>query len=234
MIVKFCDRSHNPFVSETSIQLGTLYYYSSTDNDFIRDRDEGEINRTFHPPRPAVYTGNDIARMTGLPISGTGTIRFAGRAVKTTHPLPNAYVFCTSRLLEPTLEHAALFGYNSWYVIRDASGLCNAVAREVRRQVAPDSDILAFHGEVSYQEVKEVVYSDISDFFRSHHVIDPGAYLLKRQRSRQDGLKVYAREQEYRFVFLPVGEDRRPIPLAKDRICLDASCISQFIEEGAV
>ncbi len=234
LIVKFCSRLHNPLVSETSIQLCTLHYYKSTDNGFIRDVDEGVMSRTFHPPTPAVFTGNDIARMTGHPISGTGTIRFAGRAVKTTNPVPNAYVFCTSRLDEPTSEHADLFGYNSWYVIKNACLLCDAMAHEIRRQVAPGSAILAFHGEVSYQEDKEVVYSALSDFFQSHHVIDPRFYLLKRQTSREDDLKLYAKEQEYRFVFLPVGKDMRPIPLTKDRIYLESNCILDIIEKGAV
>ena len=234
LIVKFCSRSHNPLLSETRIQLCTLYYYKSTDNDFIRDVDEGLISRTFHPPTPAVFTGNDIGGMTGLSISGTGTIRLAGRAVKTTNPIPNAYVFCTSRLDEPTPEHAASFGYDSWYVIKDASLLCDAMAQEIRRQVAPESDILAFHGEVSYQEEKEVVYSALSDFFRSHSVIDPRFYLLKRQTSQQNDLKLYAKEQEYRFVFLPVGKGGRPMPLANDRIYLESRCIVDIIAKGAV
>ena len=234
LIVKFCSRSHNPLLSETKIQLCTVYYYKSTDNDFIRDVDEGLISRTFHPPTPVVFTGNDIGRMTGLSISGTGTIRVAGRAVKTTNPIANAYVFCTSRLDEPTPEHAASFGYDSWYVIKDASLLCDAMAQEVRRQVAPESDILAFHGEVSYQEEKAVVYSALSDFFRSHSIIHPRFYLLKRETSRQNDLRLYAKEQEYRFVFLPVGKGGRPMPLTKERIYLESSCILDIIAKGAV
>jgi len=234
MIIKFCSRLHNPFLSETTIQLCTLYHYKSTDKDFIRDVDEGVVSRTFHPPTPAVFTGNDIGKMTGLSISGSGTIRFAGRAVKTTNPIPNAYVFCTSRLVQPTPEHAASLGYNSWYEIEDANQLCDTMAYEIRRQVAPGLDILAFHGEVSYQEDKEVAYSALSDFFRSHRVIEPRLYLLKREASRQNPLKLYAKEQEYRFVFLPVEKDRRPIPLNKDRIYLESSCIMEFIEDGTI
>ncbi len=234
MIVKFCSRSHNPFLSETTIQLGTLYYYKSTDNNFIRDIDEGMVNRTFHPPTPTVFTGKDIGKMTGLSISGSGTIRFAGRAVKTTNPIPNAYIFCTSRLGQPTLEHATCLGYNSWYVIKETSKLCNAMAYAIRRQVAPGSDILAFHGEVSYQENKEVIYSALSKFFQSHHVIEPWLYLLKREASRQNPIKLFAKEQEYRFVFLPIAKDRTPIPLNKDRIHLESSCIMEIIEEGAI
>ena len=192
------------------------------------------MSRTFHPPTPAVFTGNDIGRMTGLSISGTGTIRLAGRAIKTTNPIPDAYVFCTSRLHEPTPERAAYLGYNSWYVIKDVCQFCDAMAHEVRQQVAPGSDILAFHGEVSYQEDKEIVYSALSDFSRSHRIIDPRLYFLKRQTSRQSEIKLYAKEQEYRFVFLPVGKDRKPIPLTNDRIYLESSCFLDIIERGAV
>ena len=223
-IVKFCNRSHNPFISETRIQLCSLYYYKSTDNDFTRDAEEGLISRTLHPPTPVVLTGNDIGRMTGLSISGTGTIRLAGRAVRTTNPIPNAYVFCTSSLDKPTPEHAASFGYDSWYVIRDANLLCEAMAQEVKRQIAPESVISAFHGKVLYLEEKEVVHSAPSDFFLSHSHIDRRFYLLKRT--------LYAKQQEYRFVFLPVGKGGRPTPLTKELIYLESSCFRDIIARG--
>lgn len=223
-IVKFCSRSHNPFLTETKIQLCSLYYYKSADNDFIRDAEEGMISRTLHPPTPVVLTGDDVGRMTGLSISGTGTIRVAGRAVKTTNPIPNAYVFCTSRLDKPAPEHAASFGYDSWYVIRDANLLCEAMAQEIKRQVAPESTISRFHGKVLYLEEKEIVHLTPSDFFVSHSRIERRFYLLKRQ--------LYAKEQEYRFVFLPVGKNGRPMQLTKERIYLESSCIRDIIAKG--
>ncbi len=229
-VVKFCNKSHNPLFSECMIQICTVYYYKSTDNDFIRDVDEGLISRVFHPPTPAVFTGNDVGRMTGLPITGTGIIRVAGRAIRTTRHIPNAYVFCMSHLDAPTLEHAAFFGYDSWYIIKDAGAFCALVAHEIMRQLAAP-DIIAFHGEVSYQENKEVTYSALSDYFRGHHIIDPRFYLMKRERPRENVLKMYALEREYRFVFIPVGKDRRLIPLKKDKIYLESECILSSIAD---
>src|SRR6266542_1897190 len=124
MIVKFCKKIHNPFESETEIQLCTLSYYKSTDNDFIRDVDEGRISRTYHPSKPTAYTGDEIGKIFGSSISGAGTIRFAGRAVKTTNPIPNAYLFCTSQLHHPTLDHAASLGYDSFYAVKDPKQFC--------------------------------------------------------------------------------------------------------------
>lgn len=234
MIIKFCSRLHNPFLSKTTIQLGTLYYYKSIDKDFIRDIDEGVVSRTFHPKPPVVFTGNEIGRLTGLSISGSGTIRFVGRAVKTTASIPNAYIFCTSQLTKPTPEYATSLGYDSWYVIKDANQLCNAMAYEIRQQVSPELDMSAFHGKVSYQENKEIVYSALSDFSLSHHIVEPQMYLLERQTSRQNPLKLYSVEQEYRFVFPLLGKDRKLISLPKKVIYLDSSVIMEFIEERAV
>ena len=71
-IVKFCSRTYNPVHSDTAIQLCSLYYYKTVDNDFILDPDEGETSRTFHPQTPTVVTGDEIGRMTGASIRGSG------------------------------------------------------------------------------------------------------------------------------------------------------------------
>ncbi|NQU20888.1 MAG: hypothetical protein HQ567_06360 [Candidatus Nealsonbacteria bacterium] len=229
-VVKFCSRSHNPVISRTKVQVCSVYYYRSTDNDFIRDIEEGEISRAYHPPSPAAYSGNEIGRMMGQSISGSGTIRFQGKAVRTTHDIPNAYVFCTSRFDRPTLEQAASLGYDSFYVIRDPELFCDRMAQAIRTEVAISSDVIAFHGEVSYQEDKEVVFSHLPDFFRSHKTIDPHLYLLKRRASRENGLTVYANEYEYRFVFVPVDEHKKPIPLTTDKIYLESSVMKDIVE----
>ena len=233
-IVKFCSRTSNPMYSETTIQLCSLYYYKTVDNDFIRDSDEGLTSRTFHPPTPTVVTGNEIGRMTGLSIGGSGTIRLDGKAVRTTNPIPNAYVFCTSQLDSPTREHADALGYDSWYIVQHVDRFATHLAHELEQQLTPNTEVKVYHGPVSYQDEKGVDYSALPDFVRSHKSIEVAHYFLKRRTSRQHVEKVYADEQEYRFVFLPVDVANRPVPLAKDRIYVSSESVSDTIAANAV
>ena len=162
----------------------------------------------------------------------TRRIRFERRAVRTTNPIPNAYLFCTSYLERPALGDAASLGYDSFYVIRDPNLFCERIAREMQRLITGRSEVLAFHGRVSYQDDKEVIFSHLPAFFQSHKIIEPYLYLLKRRTSRENALKVYANDHEYRFVFVPTGESGRPIPLTKERIYFDASVVKDVLDQG--
>ena len=233
-IVKFCNRTYNPMYSDTSIQLCSLYYYKAVDNDFIRDPDEGVTSRSLNPPTPAVVTGDEIGRLTGLSIGGSGTIRLAGRAVRTTIPIPNAYVFCTSELDDPTEEHAAALGYDSWYVVQNANRFASILADQIKQQITPNVNVIFLHGRVSYQDEKGVDYSGLPDFVRSHRIVEVAHYFLKRRASRHVPGKDYADEREYRFVFLPVALGNRPMPLTKDRIYVRSESLSETIAANAV
>src|SRR2546422_11204465 len=78
-IDKYCNKVHNPLVSQTTIQVCSVYHYKAVDNDFIRDPEEGEMSRSYNPATPTFYSGDDIGAMTGFSIAGNGGIRFEGR-----------------------------------------------------------------------------------------------------------------------------------------------------------
>ena len=50
-IVKYCNKVHNPLVSQTTIQVCSVYHYKAVDNDFIRDPEEGEMSRSPPPEK---------------------------------------------------------------------------------------------------------------------------------------------------------------------------------------
>ena len=228
-IVKFCDRSHNPLWSDTRIQLCSLYYYRSIDNEFLCDIDEGMTSRTLHPPTPVVVTGDELGRLTGLSIGGNGTIKISGRAVRTTNPIPNAYVFCTSSADNPTSADASLLGYDACYVIKDPAQFSGLMADELHKQITPQGKILSFHGPVSYQDEKGLDYSTLPEFVRSHGDVDVTHYFLKRRTSLQNSRRCYADEREYRFVFIPVDNGTRPLPLNLEKVYLAST---RFLEKA--
>lgn len=235
MIVKFCNKSHNPFFGKAKIQLCGLDYYKSTDNDFIRDVDEGRITRTLPPQTsPLNITSDELSALTGISIVGKGARHKFWGEFKTNMTIPNAYVFCTSRISKPTQEIADSLGYNSSYVIKEADQFCEIIKHEIWRQDPKAPNVVGFHGPVKYQDEKEVVYPNSSGFLESLHSIHPRIYLRKRRTSTQNDLKVYENEQEYRFVFLLVGQDEIMMPLTENKIHLDSNCVLSVLENGSI
>jgi hypothetical protein len=230
-IVKFCMKAHNPLLTETNLQLGALSYYKSTDNRFIRDADEGVLKRIYHPSQPIRYSGEQIGKILGSSISGSGMVRFEGRAVGTTYPIPNAYLFCTSKLSNPTFAQAQELGYDSFYAIREPNLFCDRIRSALQKQLGYSFQLFAFHGRVSYQVDKEVILTQLHDFVQSHRVIEPYFYLLKRQTSPDTNGKVFANEEEYRFAFIPMDAQHRTVPLPSDRIYIESSTVRDLIDE---
>lgn len=225
MIVKFCNRTHNPFMAHTRIQLCSALFYKSTENDFIRDIEEGQIGRVFCPIEPVAYSGDEFGKMLGTSVAGKEAIRFSGRALKTTNQLPNAYIFCTSHLEQPTLSDAKSLGYDSFYVIKDPSLLSERIAQEIAKTIVGQARLFAFHGMVSYLDEKEVSYPHLPDFAQSHKILDPSLFLLKRRSSAENASKLYSADREYRFVFIPHDPQGRSIQLPAEKIFIESSVI---------
>ena len=228
-IVKFCNKQHNPIVSSTTIQVCTVLSYRATNNTFIRDVDEGRVIRNFQTATPVVCTADEIARMTGWSIGGDGTVLLEGRAVSTDYSLPNAYVFCTSYVDRPTSELASTLGYNSHYIIKDARQFCEAMREAIRSELSDAREVVAFCGRVEYRAEKEIVFDNLQAFAGSHRVIEPWLYILKRMTSREDNSKRYDSESEYRFVFVPVNGENRPIALNKDKLYIGSEAVKNVL-----
>ena len=229
-IVKYCNKVHNPLVSQTTIQVCSVYHYKAVDNDFIRDPEEGEMSRSYNPATPTFYSGDDIGAMTGFSIAGNGGIRFEGRAVRTTNPILNAYVFCTSCEDNPTAKRAMSLGYDSFYPIGDPELFSQRLGHEIKQQVPDASDVRILHKRVGYLENKEVELNNLPIFVQSHRRIDFNLYFLKRNTSRDNPSKVYAEDKEYRFVFLPIDGKGQPVPLSEEKLHLDSNGIKPIIE----
>lgn len=229
-IVKLCNRRHNPLLSDSKLQLCTAKFYSSTDNKFIRDIDEGTVSRVFHPPVGIGVPASELGTMTGLSIGGPGQIHFEGRALETGNPVPHCYLFCTSIVDKVTTTLMDSLGYDSCFEITDPNLFCERIAIEIKKQLVNASNVLAIYGEVSYLHDKAVVFRDLNGFCNSHKLFDPWLFLLKRRVSREDEQKIYANECEYRFAFIPVDLNGQSMSHAQEKIFISAATVRDILK----
>jgi hypothetical protein len=115
-------------------------------------------------------------------------------------------------------------------VIKEPKLFSEWMSNKVRKTVPNAWAVLAFCGDVSYLEEKEVVYEHFQNFSESHKSIEPYLYLLKRHSADDAQSKIYAKEREYRFVFVPLDKHTNPMPPPVEKLYLKSDDLKGLVE----
>jgi hypothetical protein len=206
-ILKHCESKHNPLNGCPTLQIGTLDYFRTVTDPFIRDVKELDMAQVLDAGSGQTVSGDQIGLGRGGPIVVHGGIRFGGRAVRSRGELPNAFVFCAS-IEAPGQSPVSVSGkYDSRFEILCAEAFAAFVHRGLTGVTGLKYHVM--HGKVTYLREKSVEHHDAVHFFRGLRTLNPSLYLYKVCVSVEDAYIDFSANCEYRFVFVPVdGEGR--------------------------
>jgi hypothetical protein len=186
------------------LQIGTVHLYIDHDQKFIRDFSEGKARYIIQVEKYQEVPGKVFEQFTGAQVQDNVVIR-AGGTVEMNYRIPNNYIFCASEVEKPSIALAESLGYDSFYVINDATAFNNELAAGIQNYISEPSNewklnrfgIHMLDGPVSYSDDKVIKLN----VFDPVQIIRSGLF-IKSTFAPHDRNITFAENKEYRFVWL--------------------------------
>ncbi len=206
-IVKFCRAQHH--IHRTPlVQLGTLQYYRECENPYIKDSTEGRSSRVVEEDRwqERAHSPQAINAFLGSNIlAGVGKI--TARRIASPTEVPNAYVFCTSRVENPSVTMAREFdvAYDAFYEIADTYAFAEAIRLSLEKELA--KTFITILGDVEYQTEKVATFDSLETATDSHRDVLRRSVFVKPHYSTDHADVSFARNREFRMAWMALEGD---------------------------
>lgn len=226
-VVKFCRAEHH--ISRTrNIQLGTLNYFRNIEFPSIRDSQEGHFKRQFTntASSPELLTSTNLNRFIGTKmIMGPGAIVLApGASATVVDIFDNVYLFCASRLEQPSVDVAKQFDYDAFYEIVDPYRFGEAIRVKLEEELK--KPVFTVLGDVEYKEEKKQESSSLDDVVRLRDSEEWWRPLFIKSRRSSDHSGVsFEENREFRMAFIVTDENGKIVPADENTRFIDASTI---------
>lgn len=205
-LIKYCNKE--TIQKYNSIRIGSLNYYRETDNDFIRDENEGS-HENIHDPKVKEISAEFItsnSSITAIPaIPGTPFMTSPDSSIELhiygKRKFQNFYVFCCTRDMEEKESNKDNFNRNSSYEITNIPAFIKTVQK-----------FLECHLNTKYPDLKNCKLVSHHNPIRYSKNSNNEIIITTDCPSNYDVVftkpKTSVEENEYRFIWMLYSENK--------------------------